>query len=87
MPWPKPSSSTVRTWHALDGDADRLIMCERHGLMYNGDELLYVMVKDRLATGPVAGAVGTLMTNRRWKCCSSSRASALLAPRWATATC
>jgi phosphoglucosamine mutase len=48
---------------ALDGDADRLIMCDANGSQYNGDQLLYVMVKDRLATGPVAGAVGTLMTN------------------------
>ena len=48
---------------ALDGDADRLIMCDSTGRIYNGDELLYVMVLDRLATGPVAGAVGTLMTN------------------------
>ncbi len=48
---------------ALDGDADRLIMCDATGRLYNGDELLYVMVRDRMATGPVAGAVGTLMTN------------------------
>jgi phosphoglucosamine mutase len=48
---------------ALDGDADRLIMCDAQGRLYNGDELLYVMVRDRMATGPVAGAVGTLMTN------------------------
>jgi phosphoglucosamine mutase len=48
---------------ALDGDADRLIMCDSTGRLYNGDELLYVMVRDRMATGPVAGAVGTLMTN------------------------
>ncbi|MBA5605120.1 phosphoglucosamine mutase [Duganella sp. FT3S] len=48
---------------ALDGDADRLIMCDATGRLYNGDELLYVMVMDRLATGPVPGAVGTLMTN------------------------
>ena len=48
---------------ALDGDADRLIMCDANGRLYNGDELLYVMVRDRMATGPVAGAVGTLMTN------------------------
>ncbi|CDG83817.1 phosphoglucosamine mutase [Janthinobacterium agaricidamnosum] len=48
---------------ALDGDADRLIMCDATGRVYNGDELLYVMVKDRMATGPVSGAVGTLMTN------------------------
>jgi phosphoglucosamine mutase len=48
---------------ALDGDADRLIMCDAEGRLYNGDELLYVMVRDRMATGPVSGAVGTLMTN------------------------
>jgi len=48
---------------ALDGDADRLVMCDSKGRIYNGDELLYIMVRDRMATGPVAGAVGTLMTN------------------------
>lgn len=48
---------------ALDGDADRLIMCDATGRLYNGDELLYVMVRDRMTAGPVAGAVGTLMTN------------------------
>jgi phosphoglucosamine mutase len=48
---------------ALDGDADRLIMCDAKGRLYNGDELLYVMVMDRVANGGVAGAVGTLMTN------------------------
>lgn len=48
---------------ALDGDADRLLMVDASGRTYNGDELLYVMVKDRLATGPVQGVVGTLMTN------------------------
>ena len=49
---------------ALDGDADRLQMVDADGRLYNGDELLYVMVADRLAQGQhVAGAVGTLMTN------------------------
>jgi phosphoglucosamine mutase len=48
---------------ALDGDADRLIMVDAAGRIYNGDELLYVMVKDRMATERVQGAVGTLMTN------------------------
>jgi phosphoglucosamine mutase len=48
---------------ALDGDADRLIMVDSSGRVFNGDELLYVMVKDRLANGGVEGAVGTLMTN------------------------
>ena len=49
---------------ALDGDADRLQLVDAAGRLYNGDELLYVMVADRLAQGHrVAGAVGTLMTN------------------------
>jgi phosphoglucosamine mutase len=48
---------------ALDGDADRLIMVDATGRVYNGDELLYVVVKDRMAIAPVPGVVGTLMTN------------------------
>lgn len=49
---------------ALDGDADRLQMVDGEGRLYNGDELLYVMVADRLLQGQrVPGAVGTLMTN------------------------
>lgn len=48
---------------ALDGDADRLIMVDAAGRIYNGDELLYVIAKDRMLAGPVAGVVGTLMTN------------------------
>jgi len=49
---------------ALDGDADRLQMVDAQGRLYNGDELLYVMVADRLAQRQaVPGVVGTLMTN------------------------
>lgn len=49
---------------ALDGDADRLQLVDASGRLYNGDELLYLMVVDRLAQGlPVPGVVGTLMTN------------------------
>jgi phosphoglucosamine mutase len=49
---------------ALDGDADRLQVVDASGRLYNGDELLYVMVADRLAQAQaVPGAVGTLMTN------------------------
>jgi len=49
---------------ALDGDADRLQLVDRTGRLYTGDELLYVLVADRLSSGaPVPGAVGTLMTN------------------------
>jgi phosphoglucosamine mutase len=49
---------------ALDGDADRLQMVDADGRLFNGDELLYLMVMDRLGKGEkVPGAVGTLMTN------------------------
>lgn len=48
---------------ALDGDADRLLMADADGRIYNGDELLYVIVRDRMRQGAVAGAVGTLMSN------------------------
>jgi phosphoglucosamine mutase len=49
---------------ALDGDADRLLMVDSQGRLFNGDELLYVMVADRQAQGQaVPGVVGTLMTN------------------------
>ncbi|MGE5453353.1 MAG: phosphoglucosamine mutase [Acidobacteriota bacterium] len=49
---------------ALDGDADRLQIVCADGRLLNGDELLYVMVADRLEQGQaVPGAVGTLMTN------------------------
>ena len=48
---------------ALDGDADRLIMADAKGHIYNGDQLLYLIIKDRMASGQVTGVVGTLMTN------------------------
>lgn len=48
---------------ALDGDADRVVIADGQGHTYNGDQLLYVIVRDRLLSGPVGGAVGTLMTN------------------------
>jgi phosphoglucosamine mutase len=49
---------------ALDGDADRLQVVDSSGRLYNGDELLYLMVSDRIARDEVVpGVVGTLMTN------------------------
>ncbi|HQR20443.1 MAG TPA: phosphoglucosamine mutase [Burkholderiaceae bacterium] len=48
---------------ALDGDADRLTVCDADGRLYNGDELLYVIVRDRMRHARVDGVVGTLMTN------------------------
>lgn len=50
---------------ALDGDADRVQIVDQSGTLYNGDQLLYILVQDRLALGQtVAGVVGTLMTNK-----------------------
>jgi phosphoglucosamine mutase len=48
---------------ALDGDGDRLMMVDAVGNIYDGDQLLYAVVRSRLRHGPVAGVVGTLMTN------------------------
>lgn len=49
---------------ALDGDADRLQMVDAQGRIFNGDELIYLMVQDRLQRGEkVYGVAGTLMTN------------------------
>lgn len=49
---------------ALDGDADRLQLVDKRGRLFNGDEILYLMVKERLSRGEaVPGVVGTLMTN------------------------
>ncbi|MDR3055814.1 MAG: phosphoglucosamine mutase [Zoogloeaceae bacterium] len=49
---------------ALDGDGDRLMMVDADGTIYDGDQLLYVIIADRIAQGqPVAGVVGTLMSN------------------------
>jgi phosphoglucosamine mutase len=49
---------------ALDGDADRLQFVDANGRLFNGDEVLYLMVAERLGRDEhVPGAVGTLMTN------------------------
>jgi phosphoglucosamine mutase len=52
---------------ALDGDADRVVIVDADGNSYNGDHLLYVIVRDRMDAGrfraEADGAVGTLMTN------------------------
>ena len=45
---------------ALDGDADRLMMVDASGRLFDGDELLYVIARSRQG---LAGLVGTLMSN------------------------
>ncbi|MDO8932996.1 MAG: phosphoglucosamine mutase [Rhodocyclaceae bacterium] len=48
---------------ALDGDADRLLMADSDGRLYDGDQLLYVIARQRLKQGGIAGVAGTLMSN------------------------
>ena len=48
---------------ALDGDGDRLLMADAAGKLYDGDQLLYAIVKHRASKEKIAGVAGTLMTN------------------------
>ena len=63
---------------ALDGDGDRLVMVDRNGVIYDGDQLLYVIARDYQRRGLdwlamlhrhqrrgvlSGGVVGTLMSN------------------------
>jgi len=49
---------------ALDGDGDRLIMVDHTGEIVDGDELLYIIARERCARGVRDGAVvGTQMSN------------------------
>ena len=49
---------------ALDGDADRLLMADGAGTLYDGDQLLYVVARDVQRRGQLrGGVVGTLMSN------------------------
>ncbi|MDP5240024.1 phosphoglucosamine mutase [Uliginosibacterium sp. 31-16] len=48
---------------ALDGDADRLLMCDRSGELYDGDKLLFVIARAQQVEGRLDGVVGTLMSN------------------------
>ena len=48
---------------ALDGDGDRVVVVDRAGRLYDGDQLLYAIVTHRAAGERIAGVAGTLMTN------------------------
>lgn len=49
---------------ALDGDGDRVLMIDQQGHILDGDELLYIIVKDRMIHGHLnGGIVGTVMSN------------------------
>jgi phosphoglucosamine mutase len=49
---------------ALDGDGDRVVMVDERGSLVDGDQLLYVLARDRVANATLTGpVVGTVMTN------------------------
>ena len=49
---------------ALDGDADRCLMITAEGHEIDGDEILYIIARQRLAAGTLSGpVVGTQMSN------------------------
>ncbi len=65
---PQQLAAAVKREHAhagvaLDGDGDRVVMVDAAGTVYDGDQLLYMIVRHRAAKERVAGVAGTLMTN------------------------
>ncbi len=49
---------------AFDGDGDRVVMVDHKGEVVDGDELIYIIARNRKLTGRLeGGVVGTLMTN------------------------
>jgi len=48
---------------ALDGDGDRVVIVDRRGRVYEGDQILLGIVRYRATLEPVSGVVGTVMTN------------------------
>ena len=49
---------------AYDGDGDRVMMVDHTGYVLDGDELLYIIARDRLRNGTLqGGVVGTKMSN------------------------
>lgn len=49
---------------AFDGDGDRVILVDRHGVVGDGDDILYVLARSWHAQGQLKGpVVGTLMSN------------------------
>ncbi|HSC14052.1 MAG TPA: phosphoglucosamine mutase, partial [Gammaproteobacteria bacterium] len=49
---------------ALDGDGDRVVMVDERGSLIDGDQLLYILARDRAAAKELRGpVVGTVMSN------------------------
>lgn len=59
---------------AFDGDGDRCLMLDAAGELVDGDQILWLLVQDRLARGEkVPGVVGTLMTNAGFEAALASK--------------
>jgi phosphoglucosamine mutase len=48
---------------AVDGDADRILIVDGAGTLYDGDQLLYAVARHVVTREKLAGVAGTLMTN------------------------
>lgn len=49
---------------AFDGDSDRVVMVDDGGNLVDGDEIIFMIARERMAEGhPLQGVVGTLMSN------------------------
>jgi phosphoglucosamine mutase len=49
---------------ALDGDGDRVVMVDERGNLVDGDQLLYILARDRCESRTLKGpVVGTVMSN------------------------
>jgi phosphoglucosamine mutase len=49
---------------ALDGDGDRVVMVDERGNLIDGDQLVYILARDRCESGSLSGpVVGTVMSN------------------------
>ena len=49
---------------AFDGDGDRVLIIDSDGVSYNGDKLIYIILRAYLLQQkPIKGLVGTVMTN------------------------
>lgn len=49
---------------AFDGDGDRVLFVDKNGKQYNGDKLIYIILRSLLAQNKdIPGIVGTVMTN------------------------
>lgn len=49
---------------AYDGDGDRIMMVDHEGSQVDGDQILYIIAREKLRQGKLrGGVVGTLMSN------------------------